>query len=170
MRYKTVAAITLGFALALIVAVGGIVAAEEIKTSDQMSLRVWEVGEDLKCLCPANCAYTVASCNMLHCSFREEVNPQIQDGLEEGLAPARIIEVLRAKYGAVLRTMPQAEGLGLVGWAMPFFALGIGLAIVPFVVRRLRKSQVDKPEETPVDPEAVQRYSEQIDKELDDLV
>jgi len=166
LRFKTLAAV----ALAVTVALGGILVAEEVKTSDQMSLRVWKVGEDLKCLCPANCAYTVASCNMLHCSFREEVNPQIQDGLEEGLAPTRIVEVLRAKYGAVLRTMPQAEGFGLVGWAMPFFALGIGLAIVPFVVRRLRKSQPDEPQEIAVDAAAVKRYTDQIDKDLDDLV
>ena len=166
MRFRTLAAV----ALALLVVLGGVVAAEEVKTSDPMSLRVWKVGDDLKCLCPSSCAYTVASCNMLHCSFREEVNPQIKDGLEEGLSPARIIEVLRAKYGAVLRTMPQAEGFGLVGWAMPFLALGVGLAIVPFVVRRLRKSPADEPQQSPVDAAAVKRYSDQIDKDLDDLV
>ena len=66
--------------------------------------------------------------------------------------------------------MPQAEGLGLVGWAMPFFALGIGLAIVPFVVRKWRQAQAMAPAVDPVDPAAVQRYTEQIDKELDDLV
>ena len=164
MRFKKAAALVLSFGLVLT----GVGIAQEIKGSDEMSMRVWKVGEELKCLC--GCAYTVASCNMINCHFREEVNPQIEEGLKAGLDPARIIEMLRAKYGSGLRTMPQAEGLGLVGWAMPFFALGIGLAIVPFVVRRWRQSQAMAPAAAPVDPAAVQRYTEQIDKELDDLV
>ena len=91
MRFKKASAVALAIGLALT----GVGIAEEIMGSDEMSMRVWKVGEELKCLC--GCAYTVASCNMINCHFREEVNPQIQEGLEEGLDPTRIVEMLRAK-------------------------------------------------------------------------
>ena len=57
-------------------------AAQTVVEADAMYAKMRAVGENLKCQCPANCSYTVASCNMLHCSFREQVNPQIRTDLE----------------------------------------------------------------------------------------
>ena len=142
--------------------------AENVTTTDETYLKVRAVGEKLKCQCPSQCAYTVAGCNMLHCSFREKVNPEIKAGLEAGLAPEAIIESMIAKFGSALRTSPQAEGFGLFGWAMPFAALLAGLIVVPVVVLRWRaKHPVTVPAQASGD--VLARYRDQIEKEVDEL-
>ena len=138
---------------------------QQVTTGDDGYLQVREVGAHLKCQC--GCGSTVASCNMLHCHFREEVNPQIEEGLKAGLSLEAIVEKLVAKYGSELRTAPVAEGFGLVGWAMPFVALALGLLIAPFVVWRWMKKRPLAATTAPaVDEKVLARYQDEIDKEL----
>ncbi len=139
---------------------------QEVTTGDDGYLQVREVGAHLKCQC--GCGSTLASCNMLHCHFREELNPQIEEGLRAGLSLDAIVEKLVAKYGSELRTAPVTEGFGLVGWAMPFAALALGLLIAPFVVWRwMKKHPVAATTAPPaVDEKVLARYQDQIEKEL----
>ena len=65
-------------------------AAQTVVEADAMYARMRIVGDKLKCQC--GCSYTIGSCNMLHCSFREKVNPQIRASLEAGLPVAAIVE------------------------------------------------------------------------------
>ena len=142
--------------------------AENVTTTDEMYLKVRAVGEKLKCQCASQCSYTVAGCNMLHCSFREKVNPEIKAGLEAGLQPETIIENLIAKFGSALRTAPQAEGFGLFGWAMPFAALLAGLIIAPVVVLRWRaKHPATATAQT--SGGVLAKYRDQIEREVDEL-
>ena len=141
----------------------------EVKTTDPVTLKVREIGKDLRCQC--GCAYTVADCNMLYCHFRDPVNEDIRAGLDAGLSTPDILSKLYAKYGNVLRTEPVGVGFGAVGWVMPFVALALGLIIAPFVVRRWRANQLAA--ETAgapakVDQSAVRRYEAQIEKDLAD--
>jgi cytochrome c-type biogenesis protein CcmH/NrfF len=143
---------------------------QQTTTGDEMYLQVRAVGEHLKCQCGSQCSYTVASCNMLHCSFRDEVNPQIKEGLQAGLSADQVVEKLIAKYGSALRNAPRPEGFGLFGWAMPFVALLIGFIIAPFVVWSWIKKQRAVAATVPqVDDRTLARYQREIDRDLADL-
>jgi len=149
------------------VAVTDVAVAQSVTTGDEMFLRMREVGDKLRCQCASQCSYTVASCNMLRCSFRETVNPDIREALQAGLAPDAIVEKMIAKYGAELRTEPLPEGFGLFGWAMPFVALAVGLVIVPFVVLRWKKQQRPAaPEPRPIDEQVLAEYEAAIERDL----
>lgn len=139
--------------------------AQQVTTGDEMYLRIREVGEHIKCQC--GCGSTVATCNMLHCHFREEIKPDIVAGLEAGLPVTTIVENLIATHGSELRTAPKAEGFGLVGWAMPFAALALGLLIAPFVVLHwIRKHRATEAAVPAVDEKTLAHYQKEIEKEL----
>lgn len=143
--------------------------AQTVTRGDEMYLRMRAVGEKLRCQCegPGGCSYTVANCNMLRCSFREKVNPEIRKALEAGIAPEAIVAAMIAKFGSELRTEPLPQGFGLFGWAMPFAALAIGLVIVPFVVRRWKQKQrLAEAQRRPIDERVLAQYEAAIEREL----
>lgn len=157
--------------VSLALAVSGcLVLSGEVKTTDALIYQVREVGDKLMCDC--GCGSQVSTCNMLSCSGREPMVADIKTHLAEGLSVDAIIEAIVAKYGDGVRALPPAEGFGLVGWAMPFVVLGLGLAIAPIVVRRLknRPASENASNHKPLDPAAVERIKAEIDKDLDDLV
>jgi cytochrome c-type biogenesis protein CcmH/NrfF len=130
---------------------------------------VREVGNKLRCQCEGSggCSYTVAHCNMLHCSFRETVNPEIRKALEAGLSIDAVVAQLIAKFGPELRTEPLPHGFGLFGWAMPFAALALGMVIVPFVVKRWKQQQREaEAQRRPLDERVVAEYEAAIERDL----
>jgi cytochrome c-type biogenesis protein CcmH/NrfF len=141
--------------------------AAEVKTTDPVTVKVREIGKELKCQC--GCAYTVADCNMLYCHFRDPVNTDIAELVKAGLPTPDILSKIYAKYGEMLRTEPVAIGFGAVGWAMPFVALALGLIAAPFVVKRLKAKQplaAAGAKRVKLDEEAVRRYEAQIEEDL----
>jgi cytochrome c-type biogenesis protein CcmH/NrfF len=143
--------------------------AQTVTQGDGMYLRMREVGEKLRCQCEGSggCSYTVANCNMLHCSFREQVNPEIRKSLEAGMAPDAIVAAMIARFGSELRTEPLPQGFGLFGWAMPFAALALGLVIVPFVVRRWKQKQrLAEEEHRPIPEQVLAEYEAAIERDL----
>jgi len=156
-------------ALALVLASGAAAqtgGSESFTTEEYAKYR--EAATNLKCQC--GCSYTVADCNMLRCSFREKVKPEIREMVAAGAPAGTIIQRMVEKYGPALRTEPKAEGFGLVGWAMPFVALAVGLVAAPFFVRRWRRREAEQAsEQPPADEAAVQRYEQQLEKELEEL-
>lgn len=127
-------------------------------------LKSREVGRQLKCQC--GCSYTIADCNMLHCSFRESVTPDIKEGVAAGLPVATIVKNIIAKYGSQLRTAPRAEGFGLFGWAMPFVAILLGLIAAPILVWRWKTKFDQRPAPAPADEADMARYQEEIERDL----
>ena len=155
--------------LVLLAALAISAAAQTVTTGDDMYLRMREVGGKLRCQCegPGGCSYTVADCNMLRCSFRETVNPEIRKALTAGVAPDAVVEQMIAKFGSELRTEPLPEGFGLFGWAMPFAVLMMGLLIVPFVVRHWKQQQrLAVQQRQPLNERVVAEYEAAIERDL----
>ena len=96
-----------------------------------------QVADRVSCQC--GCSYTVGSCNMLNCHFRDPVLQDIRTGLEEGTADDEVLEAVYAKYGTETRVEPRNQGFGRVGWIAPFATLALGLAAMVWVVRRWRE-------------------------------
>jgi cytochrome c-type biogenesis protein CcmH/NrfF len=143
--------------------------AQTVTQGDEMYLRMRAVGDKLRCQCegPGGCSYTVANCNMLHCSFRETVNPEIRKALEAGMAPDAVVAAMIAKFGSELRTEPLPQGFGLFGWAMPFAALAVGFIIVPFVVRRWKQKQrLAEAGRRPISERVLAEYEAAIERDL----
>jgi cytochrome c-type biogenesis protein CcmH/NrfF len=143
--------------------------AQKVSTGDPMHVRLREIGEKLKCQCegPGGCAYTVGSCNMLHCPFREEVYTQMRQYLQAGMGDAAIIDKLKDKYGVLILASPPAKGFNLLGWLMPFLTLLMGLIVIRYVLLRWRRP---KPAAATAGAGAlVEKYREQMEKELSDL-
>ncbi len=143
--------------------------AQTVTQGDDMYLKMRAVGSKLRCQCegPDGCSYTVADCNMLHCSFRELVNPEIRKALNAGMAPEAVVEEIIAKFGSNLRTEPLPEGFGLFGWAMPFAMLLLGFLVVPFVVRRWKQQErAAEQQRRPLNERVVAEYEAAIERDL----
>lgn len=147
----------LALALAAVLAASGAVPYAKLR----------EVGERVSCQC--GCSYTVGSCNMLNCHFRDPVLEQIREGLEAGRADEEVLEEVYATYGSETRVEPQAEGFGMVGWIAPFAAFLCGLAAIPWVLRRWRSSTRAAQRGDSVPDEIVERYRSEIEEGLDSL-
>lgn len=138
-----------------------------VTTGDPFHERFTQVGENLKCQC--GCSYTVSSCNMLSCSFREKLKPEIIESLKAGVDPAVIVEQVIEKYGSALRNAPRAEGFGLFGWVMPFAVVLIGFMIAPFVIRRWKRHQPLPVAASAVDAATVERFRDEMERQVSDL-
>ncbi len=125
------------------------------------------VGDRVSCQC--GCSYTVGSCNMLNCHFRDPVLSQIREGLEAGQSEEAVLEAVYGKYGSETRVQPRNQGFGMVGWIAPFASLVLGLAIVGLLIRRWRRPGGGRSRGSAVPEAVVKRYRSQIEGDLEDL-
>ena len=128
--------------------------------------RVRRLGDELACLC--GCGSTITSCNMLHCHFAEPAREKLLAMVNAGESDAAILEAFVKEYGKRILLKPPAEGFNLLGWVMPFLAIALGLAVVWWLIQRFRKpvAVAGGPD---VDPAALARYQERIEKDLEKL-
>ena len=126
-----------------------------------------QVADRVSCQC--GCSYTVGSCNMLNCHFRDPILVEIRTGLEAGRSEEAVLEDVYAKHGSETRVQPRTEGFGMVGWIAPFASLLAGLGFVVWVMRRWRRGTEARSRASEVPEEVVDRYRSQIDEDLEDL-
>ncbi|MFN3322507.1 MAG: cytochrome c-type biogenesis protein CcmH [Bryobacteraceae bacterium] len=123
---------------------------------------VRRIGELLGCQC--GCGSSVTSCNMVSCHSAEPLRAELLEHLEAGRSEPEILKAFSEKYGLKIVLRPPTEGFFLVGWIMPFAAVLIGLALVIFVLRRMRR-----PADVPaveISSEEYARYRERIEKDV----
>lgn len=117
------------------------------------SVDVKRVGHRIACQC--GCPDTVATCNMLECSFSKPAKERIFKMQQAGVPDQAIIDAFLKEYGpAIYRGAPNA-----FGWVIPYAALGAGLAMIVWFVRKYRKPLAAAAPE-------LGRYREQIEKDL----
>lgn len=135
--------------------------------ADEMYLKVRKIGDRIECTC--GCSSTIATCNMVGCHVRVPINEEIRAGIEAGRTQEEILEAVYEKYGQEMRVEPRREGFGVVGWAMPFVSLLAGLAAIPFVVRRWRRNAREQAAAKSTPARVVERYSEEIERQLEEM-
>jgi cytochrome c-type biogenesis protein CcmH len=128
--------------------------------------RVRRLGDQLACLC--GCGSTITSCNMLQCHFAEPARERLLAMVNAGDSDAAIFDAFVQQYGKRILLQPPAEGFNLLGWIMPFVAIALGLAMVWWLIQRFRKplAVAGGPD---LDPAALARYQERIEKDLEKL-
>ncbi|MCC6363664.1 MAG: cytochrome c-type biogenesis protein CcmH [Bryobacterales bacterium] len=146
--------------LLLVVLAAGLCLAQS--SSQILSPAVKRVGDRLACLCGA-CNNSVATCPMLGCHYSLPARERIAKMEAEGVSDDAIIADFVKREGLRALVAPPAEGFNLLSWVMPFVALALGLGVIVLYVRRFRKPAIP---DAPVDNAALDRYHEEIEKDL----
>jgi cytochrome c-type biogenesis protein CcmH len=128
--------------------------------------RVRRLGDQLACLC--GCGSTITSCNMLHCHFAEPAREKLLAMVNAGLPDQAIFDAFVKQHGVRILLKPPAEGFNLLGWVMPFVGIALGLVMVWWLIQRFRKP-VAVAGGADLDPAALARYQERIEKDLEKL-
>ncbi len=133
--------------------------------SELVTPEIRRVGRHLACLCGV-CKNTVADCAMLECGHSKPARIKIRSLLKEGKSDQAIIARFVAEEGKQALAVPPAEGFNLLAWVMPFAAIGAGLMLIGWFIRRM----LPKPQTAAAtDSRILDRYHEQIEKDLAQL-
>jgi cytochrome c-type biogenesis protein CcmH/NrfF len=132
--------------------------------TEVMTPEVRRVGDKLACLCGI-CNNTVGTCPMLRCEHSYPARQRIANALAIGKSDDQIVKAEVRMFGLRALSGPPSEGFSLLAWVMPMIALAIGLGVVALVFKRLRTrpAAAGVPE---IDHELLDRYHEQIEKEV----
>ncbi len=126
---------------------------------------VHRVGMRLACRC-GGCRNTVGDCPMVRCSSADPLRHRIYESKQKGMSDDAIVNAVVREEGIVALASLPATGLGpIVTWLMPGLVLLIGFFIYWAFVRRHRKEPVPL---TTGDQTLIDRYRDEIDRELDD--
>lgn len=102
---------------------------------------------------------------MIECHYASPAREKIVQMQKAGTSDQAIVTSFVANDGNKVLAEPPNEGFNILAVATPFIALGIGLALVAWFIRRYRK-----PNAVPVmSDEEVRKYQDQIDKEFSKL-
>jgi cytochrome c-type biogenesis protein CcmH/NrfF len=147
------------FRTLLLVLIAGLSLAQN---SDVVTPDMRRVGDRLACLC-GSCKNTVATCPMLGCHYSAPGRERIAKLQAQGLADDAVVDDFVKREGRRALAMPPAEGFQLLGWAMPFISIAIGLWVIYLFIRKYRKPASAA---TPIDRVTLDKYQAEIDKDL----
>ncbi|HZU22892.1 MAG TPA: cytochrome c-type biogenesis protein CcmH [Terriglobales bacterium] len=101
---------------------------------DSDPARFSRVGKRL--MCPCGCAQMLLECNHVGCPDSDSMRAQLGAGIAHGDTDDAILAGFVATYGATVLAAPTRKGFDLLAWIMPFVALGGGIIMVVYFVRR----------------------------------
>jgi cytochrome c-type biogenesis protein CcmH len=148
------------FFLILLVAV----AALAQTASEKPSVDVRRVGARLKCQC--GCPDSVATCSMLECHFSKPAKEKIAQMQAAGVADPEIVKSFVKEVGPDVYLAPP----NAFGWIVPYAAVGLGILGIWQFIRRYRKPAVlTHTAAVEIDDPALDKYKDQIEKDLANL-
>ncbi len=134
-------------------------------SSDLVTPAVRRVADRLACLC-GSCKNTVATCQMLGCHYSSPAKEKILKMQAEGKSDQEIVDSFVKAEGLKALVVPLTEGFSLLSWTMPFVVIGIGLMAIYAFVKRKRAPLPVLANAPQIDKAALDRYHEQIEKDL----
>jgi len=140
------------------------VAAFAQTASEKPSTDVRRVGVRLKCKC--GCPDSVATCNMLECGFSKPAKEKIARMEAVGMSDQQIIDSFVREYGPDIYLAPP----NATAWIVPYAAVGIGLLVIWFFVKKYRKPKpMTDLGSVEIDDPALAKYKDQIERDLANL-
>ncbi|MBI1869597.1 MAG: cytochrome c-type biogenesis protein CcmH [Chlamydiae bacterium] len=118
------------------------------------------VSEKLVCQC--GCFMMLSVCNHENCPSAIPMRKIIEEEIEKGSSESVIIQKFIDQYGIKVLSSPPAHGFNLTAWIMPGLVMMIGLVVVFFFLRRVRKKSFGLPPFSTVDSS----MNDRIEKEL----
>lgn len=134
-------------------------------SSDLVTPAIRRVGERLACLC-GSCKNTVSTCQMLGCHYSSPAKEKIAKLQAEGKSDQDIVDTFVKSEGLKSLAVPPTEGFSLLGWVMPFAAIAIGLCGIYAFMKKKRRPVVMTQAESKIDNEVLDRYHDQIEKDM----
>lgn len=136
-------------------------------SSQLLTPEIKRVGEKLACLC-GSCKNTVGDCPMLECHYAKPSRQKIATMQAAGSPDGQIVDSFVKEQGLQALSSPPTSGFSAVAWIMPWVAIALGLGAIYLFMRRFSASRAatgvaGAPE---IDPETLERYRENIDKDL----
>lgn len=131
---KTRASLALGLLLA--VASSPFLLTVPLSAQQQVD-RAHQIGNKFMCMCSCNQGLT--QCNHVGCTTSTSMLKKIDQSLARGESEDAITQAFVQEFGTQVYAEPPHTGFSLVAWSMPAVYLGIGLAVVLFVISRWRK-------------------------------
>jgi cytochrome c-type biogenesis protein CcmH/NrfF len=126
------------------------VAASFLLGADPSGARFENLGHKLMCRC--GCNQILLECNHVGCSYSERMRQELMAGLQGPDSDDLILQRFVQEYGGVVLAAPPATGFNRVVWITPFAALGAGIFVVVYVVRRWKLRQVRLAADSPSAP------------------
>lgn len=136
-------------------------------SSGIMTQECRRVAGRLACLC--GCKQTVAECSMLECGYSSPLRQKIMAMQRQGKDDDSIVNAIAAERGNEALAAPPTQGFNLLAWWMPFVALAFGLGAVWMVLRRFLRPAPAATTSPAADAKLLERYHDQIEKDLEKL-
>ena len=114
-----------------------------VGAGDADPARFAKLGKHL--MCPCSCAQMLLECNHVGCPDSETMRAQLAAGVSSGDSDDTILSRFVETYGATVLAAPTKKGFDLLAWIMPFVALGGGIFLVVYFVRRWQLRNAQQP-------------------------
>lgn len=132
--------------------------------SEKPSADVRRVGARMQCQC--GCKDSVATCNMLECSFSKPAKERIARMQATGYSDGQIVQAFIRDYGQKIYLAPPSA----FGWIVPYASLGAGLIVLwAFVKKYRRPKPLAELGPIEIDDPALEKYKDQIEEDLKKL-
>jgi cytochrome c-type biogenesis protein CcmH len=82
--------------------------------------------------------------------------------IDQGKSNQAIMAYFVEKYGTTVLAAPPASGFNLAAWIMPFAALGVGMIMAIYFLRRFRSKWAGAPAPTA----DMAKYQDKVEEEL----
>ena len=90
--------------------------------------------------CPCPCTLDVFTCRTsMPCGFSPRLHADVVALVEGGYSGEEILDAFKQSYGEKILMAPEAKGFNLLGYLMPFLAIGTGGVALAALLRRWRR-------------------------------
>ena len=126
-----------------------------------------DLEHELKCQC--GCVLDIFTCRTtdFSCTVSPAMHGDVVALVEGGYDGPEILAAFQAVYGERVLMAPVKSGFNLLGWTVPFIALGTGAVIIAAILRRWRSRA---PAEIPVTVPAISSATTEELARLDQAV
>jgi cytochrome c-type biogenesis protein CcmH len=132
--------------------------------SEKPSADVRRVGARMQCQC--GCKDSVATCNMLECSFSKPAKERVARMQATGYSDQQIVDSFIRDYGQKIYLAPPSA----FGWIVPYASLGVGLFVLWAFVKKYRKPRaLTELGPMEIDDPSLEKYKDQIEEDLKKL-
>ena len=101
--------------------------------------RYQRLGEQLICTC--GCTQGALVCNHVGCPVVTQMQAEIRQRAQSTDSDDLVLQSFVQEYGTQVLANPTHQGFNQVAWVMPWVALGLGLLLVLWYVRRWHHRQ-----------------------------
>ena len=121
----------------------------------QSTDRAKTVGHKMFCMC--GCKQILVECNHVGCTMSTKMLHQLDAEIASGKNDDLVLQSFVQDFGGSVIAEPPTKGFNILGWLMPFFAVGAGLFVIRGALARWSRPAPAAPAGTPLAPDVLDR-------------